>query len=76
MIEEWDRVSVEDIQARIAEIPWRCTMLRSNGGSHKRVILFGVDLASLGIPVIFLAGSYYCRLYCAIPVSHVVLYRI
>lgn len=34
--EEWDRIKLSEIQARIAEMPWRCHMLRE--GNHTKLI--------------------------------------
>ena len=34
--EEWDRIKLSEIQARIAEMSWRCRMLRE--GNHIKLI--------------------------------------
>ena len=34
--EEWKRITLEEIRARIAEMPWRCRMLRE--GNHTKLI--------------------------------------
>jgi transposase len=34
ILEEWDKITLDDIRARIAEMPTRCKMLVDNGGER------------------------------------------
>ena len=34
ILEEWDKITLDEIRARIAEIPMRCKMLVANGGER------------------------------------------